>query len=145
MHTDLWADPASLAEAIRVWLPGRRWFAAKDRAIEQVVAELVELPDAADVVMVIAGVTLEGGDRHRYSIPVQLAPEADPSAILIAETPHGFLVAAMSTEKGARQVVAAAVGPKAAAHRITPVGGEQSNSSVIVGRIMIAKLVRRLE
>src|SRR5215207_651604 len=131
MHTDLWADPASLAEAIRVWLPGRRWFAAKDRAIEQVVAELVELPDASDVVMVIAGVTVEGGDRHRYSIPVQLAPEADPSVILVAE---------MSTEKGARQVVAAAVGPKAAAHRITPVGGEQSNSSVIVGRIMIAKL-----
>jgi predicted trehalose synthase len=145
MGSELWADPASLAEAIRVWLPGRRWFAAKDRAIEHVSGELVELPDATEVVMVIADVALEGGDRHRYAIPVQLAAEADPSAILIAETPHGFLVDAMSTEKGSRDVVAAAVGPTAAAHRITPVGGEQSNSSVIVGRIMIAKLVRRLE
>ena len=145
MERPLLSDTASLAEAIRTWLPGRRWFAAKDRQIAAVTVELVDLPDATAVALAIATVTLAGGDVHRYSIPVQVASEAEPSAIVIAETGAGYLVDAMSTATGAGEVVAAAVGRTPAAHRVTPVGGEQSNSSVMVGRIMIAKLVRRLE
>jgi maltose alpha-D-glucosyltransferase/alpha-amylase len=165
---------AGLARAFERWLPKRRWYAGKGRAIRQVVIDdAVAIDD--NVALVVANVSFTEGDDQRYSLPVMrigrdLAETGDRSSspATIAHLDDGaLLVDAMSDARGAATVFGAALRKRARSsrhgelrgrprrgriatladdpRRVNVLGVEQSNSSAIIDGRLIAKLIRRLE
>ncbi len=124
-----------LADALRRWLPTRRWYADKGHAIESIRVESIDLPRPSPVRLLVVHVTFDGGRVQPYAVPLLLDDLGR-----FGDEP----VDAMSVESGASEVVEIAV-RSGRDHRIRLLGVEQSNSSVIVDETMIAKLVRRLE
>jgi maltose alpha-D-glucosyltransferase/alpha-amylase len=124
-----------LSSALADWLPSRRWFAGKGRPIDSIALDEIEVPQSQRVRLLIAHVTFADGEAHSYSVPLLVDEHGE----------HGLpLTDAMSVERGASVIADLALG-SGHDHRVRLLGGEQSNSSVIVDEVMIAKLVRRLE
>jgi predicted trehalose synthase len=135
--------PSELA----AWLARQRWFASKAHRIETVtVADRLRIGDGA---LHLVDVTLEGGARERYAVPLHEGP-----GVRDALDDPGFcrsLLDIMADERrvpGERGVLAGAWTdavrrPRADAH-VTRVAGEQSNTSVTFGDAVIVKHFRRL-
>jgi maltose alpha-D-glucosyltransferase / alpha-amylase len=163
---------AALARSISRWLPGRRWFAGKDATVRDVtIDDIVELSD--DVALVIVRTSFTEGDDQQYAVPLLHVPderafEVDlqrPGALLTL-IDDGALVDAMAVPEGAGVVAMTALRRRtrrgrnsvAIGHPRRPgltkltadqrdvhvLGVEQSNSSVILGGRVIAKLIRQL-
>jgi predicted trehalose synthase len=140
------------SEVLAEWLARQRWFGAKARRIERVaVADTVGLGPG---VVVLADVQLDGGTHDRYAIP--LLPDREPRDALGDAGFCRALVAllaaggAVAGDGGEIHGVPAAglaerwpAGPPAALE-VRRVGGEQSNTSVVLGETFMLKHFRKL-
>ncbi len=105
-----------------------RWFAAKNRVPEE--AEIVDLPvEDGQVTLAIVEVRFGPGTHEHYLI----ALARDDEAVDAFERP----------EVAAR--LASLAGVPSEGSRVTPIGVEQSNSSVVLDDLHFLKLYRRLE
>jgi maltokinase len=122
-------DPRGLTsdELLRL-VTGERWFAAKDRVPEE--AAIVGLP-VEDGLVTLAIVEIRFGPGTHEHYLVALGAECEP--VDAFERP----------EVAAR--LAALAGVRAEGARVTPLGVEQSNSSVVLDELHVLKLFRRLE
>ncbi len=173
--TEVLRRRAALSRALERWLPQRRWYAGKGRAIRNVTIEDAITLDDDNVALVVANVSFAEGDDQRYAVPVMrigrdLAEtgERSTSPATIAQLDDGaLLIDAMSDARGAAVVFAAALRKRSRTsrhgelrghprrgriakladdpRRLNVLGVEQSNSSAIIDGRLIAKLVRRLE
>jgi trehalose synthase-fused probable maltokinase len=139
-------------DALAAWLPRQRWFGAKMRRITRVVvADAVGLGPG---VVLLADVELDGGGRERYAIPLSAGAEIRDALgdvefcrALVSLLAHGDAVAGARGEIGGVPAAGLAErwadGPPAAltARRI---GGEQSNTSVVLGDAFVLKHFRKL-
>ena len=122
-------DPRSLSseELLRL-VTGARWFAAKDRVPEE--AEIVDLPvEDGAVALAIVEVRFGTGTHEHYLV----ALGGDDEPVDAFERP----------EVAVR--IALLAGVPAEGARVTPLGVEQSNSSVVLDDLHVLKLYRRLE
>ena len=105
------------------WLPGRRWYAGRDRVLSAVRPRVV-LPLRDDVNLTLLDITYTDGSAEHYQVVVP--PDAEPEA--------------------ARQLLGLmgidAVLPVNAAARV--IAAEHSNTSVVFGEQVILKLFRRV-
>ena len=151
-----------LVDLLRSWLPGRRWFAAKDLAIREArILSRWPVPGVDDALHVIVGVQSAAGGWQVYQTPVALR-EGPPDAV-IGVTRAGTAIDALYDE----QVVSALLDrcgkaahldpattpaapetqwlrtqPTSAGHRV--LSGEQSNTSVVIGEATLVKFFRIL-
>ena len=136
------------SEQLVAWLQAQRWFGAKQRRIVRmdVPASLDLGPGALHVIQV----TLDGGDVQRYAVP--LLPEAAPHDALAEPA---FVRALLRLVRDQARVDGASVtvtGHRASAFpdaigadpSVRRIGGEQSNTSVVIGDALIMKHFRRL-
>ena len=139
-------------EALAAWLPRQRWFAAKSRRIERVtIADAVRLGPG---VVVLADVDLGGAAQERYAMPLLTGGEirdalghADFCRALVSVLADG---AAVPGDRGEIRGVPAGgfgegwpAGPPADLD-VRLVGGEQSNTSVVLGERFMLKHFRKL-
>jgi trehalose synthase-fused probable maltokinase len=153
-------DGAPLADraaaALRDGLGGRRWFAGKNRIVAEVIpVDAATVPGTPGLLAVFDVVFADQG-RERYCIPV-IPPGADQEPFADAMADPAFCLALLETirgdatlagRRGAFRCTATAALAEilpTAPHECRPVGGEQSNTSVVYDRRVILKLVRRLE
>jgi len=164
---------ATLGRTIGRWLPGRRWFAGKGATLRDVSIDDV-IPFDDDVALAIVRTSFTEGDDHRYAVPLLHTTEARaqdidqtrPGALIALFDDGTAMVDAMTVPEGAGVVAGAALRRRsrrgrssvASGHprrpgltRLTddprdvhPLGVEQSNSSVLLGSRVIAKLIRQL-
>ena len=163
---------AALGRAIRRWLPGRRWFVGKGAVLRDLAVEdVVEL--SGSVAFAVVRTSFTEGDDHLYSVPLLhttpgAAEELEhrrPGSV-IALLDDGAIVDAMAVPDGAGVVAGAALrrrtrrGRTSTAtghprrpgltkladnpHDVHVLSAEQTNTSVILGGKVIAKLIRRL-
>jgi maltose alpha-D-glucosyltransferase/alpha-amylase len=170
--TDVLRRRATLARTIGRWLPARRWFAGKDAIVRDVsIDDVIELTD--DVALVVVRASFTDGDDHQYAVPLLRTSEERAAEVeqwapgsLVATFDDGAVIDAMTVPEGAGVVAGSALRRRtkrgrraiAAGHPRRPgltkvaddrrdvnvLGVEQSNSSVILGGRVIAKLIRRL-
>jgi maltose alpha-D-glucosyltransferase/alpha-amylase len=167
-------------EVLPAYLPNQRWFAGKDRRIQQAsVAAVVELPRSAGQswMLSIIDVAFRQGEQQRYFLPVALTWEEEGSdsrnailpctlalarrgrregAIYEATADHAFpltLVQAIGEESqlsGPRgrarfeRTTAFAGAALPETPEVRRVGGEQSNSSILIDEYGVLKIYRRL-
>jgi maltose alpha-D-glucosyltransferase / alpha-amylase len=170
--TEVLRRRAGLGRALERWLPHRRWYAGKGRTIRSLdVDDAFALDD--NVALLVVSVSFTEGDDQRYAVPVmrigrELAEVGEHQSSAIAQLDDGaLLVDAMSDQRGAAAVIGTALRRRTRSGRhgdlqglprrtrltkltddprkISLLGVEQSNSSVIIDGRFIAKLVRRLE
>ncbi|MEU4744921.1 hypothetical protein AB0G02_31275, partial [Actinosynnema sp. NPDC023658] len=151
-------DRNRLAAALPGWLPARRWFSAKGRAITG-----VELPEVADLgrglVIALADVRVAGErEPRRYQLPLVVRSRPGPDAITELGGAWAFdatddpgsmrhlldLVAAGGERDGVRFTPEAALRPVGPASPVRRLTAEQSNTSVVFGDRYILKFFRRL-
>jgi trehalose synthase-fused probable maltokinase len=150
------AVTARAAAALRETLSSRRWFGGKNREVSAVIpADHAAVPGTTGLLALFDVVFSDEG-QERYCIPVA-PPGAGQEPFVDAMVEPGFglaLLEAIRSEatlaglRGAfRFTATAALGEilPAAPHECRPVGGEQSNTSVVYDRRAILKLFRRLE
>jgi predicted trehalose synthase len=122
-------DPRTLAsDELLALVTGARWFAAKDRVPEE--AEVVGVP-VEDGLVALAIVEVRFGTGTHEHYLVALGADDEPADAF--ERP----------EVAAR--LASLAGVPAEGARATPLGVEQSNSSVVLDELHVLKLYRRLE
>jgi predicted trehalose synthase len=135
--------PSELA----AWLAGQRWFASKTRRIESVaIADRVPVGDGA---VAIVDVTLDDGGRERYAVP--LLPGGGVRDALDDGSFCRALLGVMAGHARAAGEGGALVGswtgavpaPDADAS-VSRLKGEQSNTSVTFGAVLIVKHFRKL-
>lgn len=118
---------AGLGRALAMWLPRRRWYAAKESVVRELsVDDVIPMRGELDTALLIVRVSFTEGDDHRYAVPVaratdrlanQIATE-HPTAV-IARLDHGdLLVDAMARPEGAAIVVRAALARTASKGRV---------------------------
>ena len=81
--------PSTLDRALAAWMPTRRWFGTKDRAVAHTTAEgLVELADDVALVVVRVEFSDAAGDQ-RYFVPLALIATSPvpPDAVAVAVAP----------------------------------------------------------
>jgi maltokinase len=139
-------------ETIAEWLPQQRWFGAKSRRILSVrVADAIRLGPG---VVLLVDVELEGGGSERYAVPSPVGVEIrDPlddvefARALVTLIAHAGSV---SGERGAIHGVPAAGlaerWPDGPPRDLTVrrIGGEQSNTSVVLDDAFVLKHFRKL-
>ncbi|RIY00134.1 hypothetical protein D3218_12640 [Aureimonas flava] len=161
-------DPASLAPAALIEFAGRqRWFAGRSERIAGARIEPVGLSiGGAELGELV--VQVEGGEPQRYFLPLKAAAEggaahgldAGPAAGLLADAARdpafcAAVVAVLADSGGEADGALVARRSRAAADRLRAVAevpaaeikvlsGEQSNTSVGIGRLGILKFYRRL-
>ncbi len=137
-------SPAALAS----WLPEQRWFAGKAHRIDEVTIE-ARVP-LGGAFLVLARVRLADGTDDRYALP--LLPAATPSDAL--DEP-GFARALLNVMADGRRVAGGrgiVTGhPTSFFPRPLPddlphhrMGGEQSNTSIAFGNVLMLKQIRRV-
>ena len=140
--------PGSIAE----WLPRQRWFGAKTKRIDR--ASIADAVPLGRGVVLLVDVELEDGSVERYAVPTLTGRELrDPlddvefARVLVTLIAHAGSVAG---ERGAiRGVPAAGLAerwPEGPPHGVTArrIGGEQSNTSVVLGEAFVLKHFRKL-
>jgi trehalose synthase-fused probable maltokinase len=131
------------------WIAAQRWFAGKTRTITSV--DIDDRIPVGDSVVLLVTVTLDDASQQRYAVPL-LADRAKDDALdhpgyTLALT---TLVAGGGRVRGDRGEIAGQptrAFPRAAlegAPSVRRLGGEQSNTSVVVGERLILKHFRRL-
>ena len=166
-------DTAAASDALRTWLPDRRWFQGKARTITG-----VALTGSADLghglFDLIVEVSYESGDTEHYQLPVVVSdtggdfPGSPEVPVLTLRTVEGddlVLADALVRSETARryaELITRGVEREVGAlgtirglpvsttaeelpDRFRVLRGEQSNSSVIFGDALILKVLRRLE
>jgi maltokinase len=157
-----------LGQELTAWLPTRRWFAGKGRAVTRTeIAHVIPVTDALSDggpmgFLAFAQVTFaDGGPPECYQVPVgarrRLPASLQPTAIgqagdlvvydALADPQLVAAVMALTDRTSgpnprARQagaVIQAAVPPT------TIIGSEQSNTSVVIGERYVLKVFRRIE
>jgi maltose alpha-D-glucosyltransferase/alpha-amylase len=159
-------------EVLPAWLPLRRWFAAKERGARDArLALAVRMPGPPAELLVWAEVEAAGA---RWALPLARIGEEDVArpagqlalARLRQGASIGLLTDAAATDAFARAVLAACLqgssidtpegpvtfraAPALAALElgempdVRRLGGEQSNTSIIIGEAVVLKLLRRL-
>ncbi|MBM3220537.1 MAG: hypothetical protein FJZ38_18020 [Candidatus Rokubacteria bacterium] len=136
------------SEPLAAWLPAQRWFGAKSRRIGGVsVDDSIELgPGTLHVVRV----TLDDGDEQRYAVPLQ--PGTAMADALDDPSFARHLVGLVRDEARVAGGAGAVSGDRTRAFpadlpadaAVRKIGGEQSNTSLIVGGGLIVKHFRRL-
>jgi maltokinase len=137
----------TITERITAWLPSARWFAAKGEAIAAVVvADQAELPDG--ITLAIVEVLGAGGEKSRYVVPV----DREGRDAALAPAFAGWLVdaafgsASTTTARGSFNGHATA--SSALRHfdtlTVTPLGGDASNTSMLVQTSDAAHAVKLL-
>ena len=161
-----------LPAAAPAWLLRQRWFGGKSRAIVRIaVDDAVWLPGPDLVALVVLQVTSAGDARPvRYAAVIGLAADAADAIARPAFQAGAAVVDLTGDVRGVRALLQGLVtaappagvhggvlefdGPTAAARAlldpampllVTPVGGEQSNTSLRLGSAHVFKLFRRLE
>ena len=138
--------------AVAEWLPQQRWFGAKARAIRDVTfADVMSLGPG---VVLLADVELEGGGSERYAVPLLTGPEivdaldnVEFARALLALLARAGAVAGEGGE--IRGVPASGLaerwpqGPPADL-TVRRLGGEQSNTSLVLGEAFVLKHFRKL-
>ena len=132
------------------WLHGQRWFGDKSRALRGATIETtVPVTDAVELIVVRC--TFDRGEDARYVLPTRGAIGQDAVTDEAFRTwlfdgfrddrqLHGNAVWRWSTETSAGEVLAGID-----ATRSTVMGVEQSNTSIVYARRVMAKLFRRLQ
>ena len=136
------------SERLAAWLQEQRWFGGKRRRIVHV--DVTDSLDLGPGTLHLVRVTLDDGDVQRYAVPLLSgdAPRdalAEPSfvhALLRLVRDEARIAGRSSTVTGHR--ASAFPGAVGDAPSIRRIGGEQSNSSVVVGDAVILKHFRRL-
>ena len=168
---DLAVGPA-VSEALARFLKGQRWFAAKSERLSGVRFVPVGLVEGANEALAGEAVIATGEGEQHYFLPLAVRARGEgikPSMVgtlagdrqlidatrdpafcraivgLIAEGGRmeaggAALLAKASSAKADRLTAAAAVGPA----EIAPLSGEQSNTSIGIGRVAILKFYRLL-
>lgn len=153
----------TLAARIAATLPGARWFAGKGGVIGGVtIHERLPLPGSGGVALVLADVHRPGGESDHYVLPVDAAgadAAAAPECVtwLLDTMFSGSTAAgraglfaghavgeALAHTGGPSPTVAASATPDGLV--VAPIGGDASNTSLVVtrgGRSLLVKLVRR--
>jgi maltokinase len=137
-------------EALAAWIARQRWFAAKTRRIQAVV--VVDTIRLGPGVVVLAELELDDGHHDRYAIPLVPGDEirdalgdADFCRALMSLLARGETIVG---EQGAMTGVPAAGLPwrdgVPAPLTIRRLGGEQSNTSVVLGDTLVLKHFRKL-
>lgn len=159
-------ETARLESALRSWLPHQRWFAAKGTPIVSLdLLTRVELPSRPGVhaIHLLVDVGLDGGAVQRYQVPLgirdELVDDLAPWQVPFPDDALPFVydglrdpeIIAMYSDALA---TAASVGPldfrnvpgvvvdSGMAGRV--LGAEQSNTSVILGEVLLLKLFRQV-
>ena len=136
------------SEPLAAWLAQQRWFGGKSRRISTVAVD-DSIGLGAGTLHVIR-VVLDNGEEQRYAVP--LAPGAgltdalDDSRFvreLLDVVRHERRVAGGAGAIAGQRTHALADGVAAEA-AVRKIGGEQSNTSVVVGDALIMKHFRRL-
>lgn len=140
------------SDALAEWLPRQRWFGAKSRPITRVeIADTVRLGAG---VVVLADVALDDGGRQRYAVPLMAGGEirdalgeAEFCRMLISLLARGGAIAGEHGE--IRGVPARGLGeqwPDGPPADLTArrIGGEQSNTSIVLGDAFVLKHFRKL-
>jgi trehalose synthase-fused probable maltokinase len=142
------------SDALAAWLPAQRWFGAKSRRIAAVAVEDSIALGAAT--LHVLRVTLDDGEVQRYAVPLaDSAAAAGGEAIVDAlDDPRVAhrLLALVRGEAGVRGLRGALTGRRTRAlpgdvpaeAAVRKIGGEQSNTSLVIGDTLIAKVFRRL-
>jgi predicted trehalose synthase len=139
-------------DALAAWLPRQRWFGAKTHRITRVVvADAVGLGPG---VVLLADVELDGGGRERYAIPLSAGAEildalgdVEFCRAVVSLLARGGAVAgahgALCGVPAAGLAERWAEGPPATL-TVRRIGGEQSNTSVVLGDAFMLKHFRKL-
>jgi trehalose synthase-fused probable maltokinase len=135
------------SERLAAWLPEQRWFGGKSRRIAAVTVE--DSIGLGDVTLHVLRVTLEGGEEQRYAVP--LAPDATPADGLDDPRCARWLVELVRDEARVDGRVGAVTGHRTRAFpegigadaTVHKLGGEQSNTSIVVGGALMLKHFRR--
>ncbi len=160
----------SLADLLPAFLPGQRWFGDKARQVAGCeVDDFAPLPGDGRALVVVAGVRFADGARQRYSLVVAVRSDAGALPVVGRLEAGDWLVEAATDPAAAGALVGgcAADGelPMARGGRlryadtsedarralggtmpaVAPLGAEQSNTSLRVGRGFVFKLFRRLD
>lgn len=138
-----------ITDRIAAWLPTARWFAAKAEGIAAVtVVDQAELPGG--VTLAIVEVASSGGERSRYVAPVDRAGHdaalAPAFATWLVEMAlgGGTTTAARGSFEG--HATQASAPRECEPPTVTPLGGDASNTSMLVrtsGAAYAVKLLRR--
>ena len=139
----------TIPDRIAAWLPTARWFAAKGEAIAAVtVADEAELPGG--ITLAIVEVATAQGEKSRYVVPVDqegrdaaLTP-AFAGWLVDAALGGGTTTAARGSFEG--HATQASTPRGLAPPTVTPLGGDASNTSMLVqaaGAAYAVKLLRR--
>jgi len=139
-------------EALAAWLPRQRWFAAKTRRITRVV--VTDAVGLGPGVVLLADVELDGRGRERYAVPVMAGEEirdalGDPDFCRAMVSLLACAGAVSGDHGEIRGVPAAGLaerwadGPPADL-TVRRIGGEQSNTSVVLGEAFMLKHLRKL-
>ena len=130
------------------WIAGQRWFGGKTRRITGItVDDSIELGAGA---LHVLGVALDDGDVQRYAVP--LARAAAPADALDDPRFAREMLELVRREGRLPGRTGAVSGrhtrplPDAAApdEPVRKIGGEQSNTSIVIGDTLIVKFFRRL-
>lgn len=104
-----------IADALRAWLPGRRWFAGKGHRITAAaVTEVCSLPGEVAVAHLVVGVQLDGDHWQAYQVPLSLYAQEQPGLEPIGRLASGTWVYDAVADP-------AAIGPLLATARPQPV------------------------
>jgi maltokinase len=150
VRTEL-ADAADLVEPLRQHLPRQRWYSGSEAPSTLVVVEQEVLEAGVPALVDL----LVDADGARYQVALGLRPSGERPEFLrgredavLGEVPgaDGPLLAYDGTldPELALLLLDIVSGGKEAADRVRPVGGEQSNSSLVYDDRVILKLFRRL-
>ena len=136
------------SESLAAWLAERRWFGGKRRRIAG-----LDVEDAVDLdcaTLHVLRVTLDDGEIQRYAVP--LSPGATPADALDDPRFVRRLLRLTREESHVAGRAGAVIGHRSRAFvdtlgpepPVRRIGGEQSNTSIVLGDALILKHFRRL-
>ncbi|HEX6276206.1 MAG TPA: alpha-glucosidase C-terminal domain-containing protein, partial [Polyangiaceae bacterium] len=162
-----------LESALLRYVPGRRWFRSKSRRARKLhLVDAVPLDVSKELELAVVEVEFDEGEGERYAVPLTLAEgEKPPESALLGlagagGAPRAWIIDASQDGRvgralhvlalegrrvrGARVAIvgSGSGGPPSADGGVTSaraLGGEQTNSSYVVGQHHVGKLMRRLE
>jgi maltose alpha-D-glucosyltransferase / alpha-amylase len=142
------ASKSPPSDALAAWIAAQRWFAGKTRRITALTVE--DRVPVGDAVVLVVGLTLDDGTTHGYAVPLRAGGDV---ADALDDPGYGRalldLVAAGGHARGERGEITGRptrefprdVGRDAPVRRL---GGEQSNTSIVLADRLVLKHFRRL-